>query len=78
MKTYARSTLLLAAIIMAACSNLPKHADEDDASKDYQFALQVCAENSNLGRVQINHIWYVECRTGHMRRLKDLLKSQVI
>lgn len=76
MKTYARSTLLLTAIIMAACSNLPKHAD--DASEDYKLALQVCAENSNLGRVQINEVWYVECRTGDMRRLKDLLKMQVI
>lgn len=78
MKTYARSTLLLTAIIMAACGNLPKHADEDDASEYYQLALQVCAENSNIGRVQINDVWYVECRTGHMRRLKDLLKMQVI
>lgn len=77
MKTYARSTLFLAAIILAACGNLPKHAD-DDASEDYQLALQVCAENSNLGRVQMNDVWYVECRTGDMRRLKDLLKMQVI
>lgn len=76
MKTYARSTLFLAAIIIAACGNLPKRAD--DASEDYQLALQVCAENSNLGRVQMNDVWYVECRTGHMRRLKDLLKMQVI
>ncbi len=75
MKTYARSTLLLTAIILSAYDSLPA---DDDASEDYKLALQVCAENSNLGRVQINHIWYVECRTGDMRRLKDLLKMQVI
>lgn len=75
MKTYARPALVVAAIILSACNSLPAN---DDASKDYQLALQVCAENSNLGRVQINHVWYVECRTGDMRRLKDLLKMQVI
>lgn len=75
MKTYARSTLLLTAIILSACNSLPA---DDDASEDYKLALQVCAENSNLGRVQINDVWYVECRTGDMRRLKDLLKMQVI
>lgn len=75
MKTYARPALVIAAIILSACNSLPAN---DDASEYYQLALQVCAENSNLGRIQINDVWYVECRTGHMRRLKDLLKSQVI
>lgn len=75
MKTYARPALIVAAVILSACNSLPAN---DDASEDYQLALQVCAENSNLGRVQMNDVWYVECRTGHMRRLKDLLKSQVI
>lgn len=76
MKTYARPALVIAAIILSACNSLP--ANDDDASRDYQLALQVCAENSNLGRVQMNDVWYVECRTGDMRRLKDLLKMQVI
>ena len=75
MKTYARPAFLIAAFIMSACNSLPAN---DDASADYQHALQICAENSNIGRVQINDIWYVECRTGYMRRLKDLIKSQVI
>jgi hypothetical protein len=75
MKIYARPSLVIAAIILSACNSIPAN---DDASKDYQLALQVCAENSNIGRVQINNVWYVECRTGHMRRLKDLLKMQVI
>lgn len=75
MKIYARPALVVAAIILSACNSIPVN---DDASEDYKLALQICAENSNLGRVQMNDVWYVECRTGHMRRLKDLLKSQVI
>lgn len=75
MKTYARPALVVAAIILSACNSLPAN---DDASKDYNLALQMCAQASNLGRVQMNDVWYIECRTGHMRRLKDLLKSQVI
>lgn len=75
MKTYARPSLVIAAIILSACKSLPVN---DDASKDYQLALQVCAENSNIGRIQINDVWYVECRTGDMRRMKDLLKMQAI
>lgn len=75
MKIYARPSLVIAAIILSACNPLPVN---DDASKDYQLALQVCAENSNIGRVQINDVWYVECRTGDIRRMKDLLKMQVI
>ena len=75
MKIYARPSLVIAAIILSACNSLPVN---DDASKDYQLALQMCAQASNIGRIQINEIWYVECRTGDMRRLKDLLKMQVI
>lgn len=74
MKTYARILFIAAALILAACQSLPS----DDASEDYKLALQMCAQASNHGRIQINEVWYVECRTGHMRRMKDLLKMQVI
>lgn len=74
MKIYARILFITAALILAACKSLPS----DDASEDYKLALQMCAQASNLGRIQINEIWYVECSTGDMRRIKDLLKMQVI
>jgi len=74
MKTYARILFITAALILAACQSLPS----DDASEDYKLALQMCAQASNIGRIQINDVWYVDCRTGDMRRMKDLLKMQVI
>ena len=74
MKIYARILFITAALILATC----KFLHSDDMSEDYNLALQMCAQSSNIGRIQINEIWYVECRTGDMRRLKDLLKMQVI
>lgn len=70
MKIYARILFIAAALILAACQSLPS----DDASE----ALQMCAQASNIGRIQVNDVWYVECRTGDIRRMKDLLKMQVI
>lgn len=74
MKIYARTLFITAALILAACQSLPS----DDASEDYKLARQMCAQASNIVRIQINEIWYVECSTGYMRRMKDLLKMQVI